>query len=82
LFEEETKRGGDSSAPFFLGGPSRFEQVTTLNFGYYCLSDWARQVFCVHFLRLTNATPGIVQLFDPDGTVIDQTAPFKDEDND
>ena len=33
-------------------------------------------------LRLTNATPGIVRLIDPEGAVIDQTSPFKDEDND
>lgn len=27
-------------------------------------------------LRLTNANPGVVQLIAPDGTVVDQTAPF------
>ena len=39
-------------------------------------------VFTYSGLRLTNATPGIVKLIDPEGTVIDQTSPFKDEDND
>ncbi len=39
-------------------------------------------VYTYSGLRLTNATPGIVKLIDPEGTVIDQTSPFKDEDND
>ena len=39
-------------------------------------------VYTYSGLRLTNATPGIVRLIDPEGTVIDQTSPFKDEDND
>lgn len=39
-------------------------------------------VYTYSGLRLTNATPGIVRLIDPEETVIDQTSPFKDEDND
>ena len=39
-------------------------------------------VYTYSGLRLTNATPGIVRLIDPEGTVIDQTSPFKDEGND
>lgn len=33
-------------------------------------------------LRLTNANPGVVQLIAPDGTVVDQTAPFSDSRDD